>query len=66
MSAMLGKTVPGHTLPCTRAARGCTCYFYPGEYGTRTRSAAKKIRRRAARHREERAWRVEFESRIRA
>ncbi|WP_326692332.1 MULTISPECIES: hypothetical protein [unclassified Streptomyces] len=60
MSAMLGKTVPGHAGPCVRAGQGCTCYYYPDENGTRTRSAEQKRRRRIARRREQRSWRAEF------
>lgn len=61
MSAMLGKTVPGHAGSCMAAGRGCTCYFYTGENGTRTRSGAQKRRRRVARRREQRFWRADFE-----
>lgn len=67
MSAMLGKTVPGHSQPCVRASHGCTCYYFPGEYRTRARSTtAKRIRRRAARRREERDWRADFDGQVRA
>ncbi|WP_019546675.1 hypothetical protein [Streptomyces sulphureus] len=66
MSAMLGKTVPGHARPCVRAGQGCTCYFYTGENGTRTRSAAQKRRRRLARRREQRFWRTDFDTPERA
>lgn len=45
MARMLAKTRPGHKGTCRYAARGCTCYFYLGEY---TR-ASQKLRRRAAR-----------------
>ncbi|MFG3255269.1 hypothetical protein [Streptomyces sp. NPDC048172] len=65
MSDMLGKTVPGHAGPCVRASQGCTCYFYPDEYGTRSRALAKKRRRRTARRREQRIWQSDFNVRKR-
>lgn len=60
VSDMLGKTVPGHAGRCRHSRRGCTCYFHTGENGTRTRSRAQKHRRRIARRREQRSWRLEF------
>lgn len=53
MTKMLGAVRPGHGQTCRYAGRGCTCFLYRGEYGPR----AKKLRRRAARHAERRAWR---------
>ncbi|MDJ1136258.1 hypothetical protein [Streptomyces iconiensis] len=60
MSDMDGKTVPGHAQPSIRANRSCTCYFFPDEYGTRSRALAKKRGRRIARRREQRSWQSDF------
>lgn len=63
MGAMLGKTVAGHGKPCVRVSQGCTCYFFSGENGTRTRAVEKRRRRRRARRREERTWQSQFNTR---
>lgn len=65
VSAMLGKTVPGHAGPCIRAGRGCTCYFYLGKNGTRTRPSEQRRMRRTDRRREQRCWRSVFVARER-
>ena len=50
---MLLATRPGHRRVCVRARQGCTCFYYTGAYGRRS----KATRRRIARRVEHRRWR---------
>ncbi|WP_381792952.1 hypothetical protein [Streptomyces niveus] len=45
MARMLAKTNPGHRGTCRYAGRGCTCYLFSGQYG----SKAHRLRKRSAR-----------------
>ncbi|MGY3199735.1 hypothetical protein [Streptomyces sp. TE5632] len=47
MARMLAKTNPGYRRACRYARRGCTCYYFPGQYGGKARRARKRSARQA-------------------
>ncbi|WP_432034612.1 hypothetical protein [Streptomyces antibioticus] len=56
MARMLWAGRPGYRRTCQYSNRGCRCYFFADEHG----SKAKVLRRRANRAVERRAWQREM------
>ncbi|MFJ6619579.1 hypothetical protein ACIQOW_18615 [Kitasatospora sp. NPDC091335] len=52
MTSMLGRELRGYRYECRYAGRGCTCFYYTGEFGRK----AARLRRRRARRVEARTW----------